>query len=165
MASIRLILRYDGLGPVYWSGGPGDFGLQDKAGTLHQGEAAAEGVVAFDLTLEVKPGDSGSPILVGSFAHGPPGGRFLYLGWRNANGAFAQRLKIPLGSIGWDEVRHAGKARAPLVCDLVDRSPKATRTGANIGGTRHVSWRPRAAEALTTADTAGPRQGSPVGRA
>ena len=35
-------------------------------------------------------------MLVGDFAHGKPAERFLYLGWRNAAGGFAQRLKLPL---------------------------------------------------------------------
>ncbi len=137
---IRFELRYDGAGPVYWSGDPRQFGLQDKSEVLHPGRAEPDGVVVFGFSLGVKPGGAGSPVFVGDFAHGPPAGRFLYLGWRNAQGAFAQRLKIPLGSIGWDDVRRARSAEAPLVAVLVDRNPKATSTGANIGGARTVTW-------------------------
>lgn len=139
-SAIRLRVRYDGAGPVYWSGGPSDFGLQDKSGVLHPGEPDQDGGVSFELSLEVKLSRSEAPVFAGPFAHGPPAGRFLYLGWRNREGGFAQRLKIPLGSIGWEEARHALGARTELVCVLVDRNPKATSTGANIGGTRQVTW-------------------------
>ncbi len=139
-AKIDLRVRYDGAGPVYWNGGPGDFGLQDKSEVLHQGRLEADGSVSFDLSLEVKSGSAEAPVLVGPFAHGPPGGRFLYLGWRNRTGEYAQRLKLPLASIGWDDIRNASSAGKPLVCVLVDKHPRATTTGANIGGTRPVTW-------------------------
>ncbi len=136
---INLRVVYDGTGPVHWSGGPGDFGLQDEAALLHRGTAAADGRIAFDLSLAVKPATD-APVFVGRFAHGPPARRFLYLGWRNRSGEFAQRLKLPLGTIGWDAVREAVATGAPLVATVVDHHPKATTTGANIGGTRAVVW-------------------------
>ncbi len=140
-ARIDLRLTYDGVGPVFWSGDAGAFGLQDKSEVLHPGEPEPDGGVSFAFSLQVKPGRTDAPVFVGPFAHGPPGKRFLYLGWRNRDGAFAQRLIVPLGSIGWDHVRQALEAGAPLVCRLVDKHPRATATGANIGGTRHVEWR------------------------
>ena len=96
--SISLQVRYHGTGPLVWSGGPGDFGVQDKAGSLHLGRAGPDGAVVFDLSLQVKPGDAGAPVFLGPFAHGRPDDRFLYLGWRNADGGFAQRFKLPLGA-------------------------------------------------------------------
>jgi len=147
-ARIDLRVTYDGVGPVFWSGGPDAFGLQDKSGVLHCGEVDADDGVTFAVSLNIKPGRSDAPIFLGPFAHGPPGKRFLYLGWRNRDGAFAQRLGLPLGSIGWDLVRQALTSGAPLVCRLVDKSPRATSTGANIGGMRQVEWRLPAAQAL-----------------
>ncbi len=138
---IDLRVTYDGAGPVFWSGYPDHFGLQDASGVLHRGEAEPGGAVIFAFSLEVKTGSAGSPVFVGPFAHGPPAKRFLYLGWRNHDGAFAQRLILPLGPIGWDLVRQALSSGDPLVCRLVDREPRATKTGANIGGTRHVDWK------------------------
>ena len=137
---IRFTLKYDGLGPVYWINDPAQFGIQDKDAVLHQGRTDKDGVVAFDFSLELKPGGA-APVFTGDFAHGKPAERFLYLGWRNAQGAFAQRLKIPLGSIGWDQVRQAQETGKPLVAVLVDKTPKATTTGANIGGTRKLEWK------------------------
>ena len=138
---IRFTLKYDGFGPVYWVNDPTQFGIQDKDAVLHQGQTGPDGVVSFDFSLELKAAAGGAPVFVGEFAHGSPAERFLYLGWRNAQGAFAQRLKIPLGSIGWEDVREAREAGKPLIAVLVDRNPKATSTGANIGGKRPVEWK------------------------
>jgi hypothetical protein len=79
-------------------------------------------------------------VLSGAFAHGPPAARFLYLGWRNAQGAFAQRLKLPLSPIAWADATAAIAQSRALAATLVDHHPKATTTGANIGGTRPVAW-------------------------
>ena len=140
MDAVRLQVVYDGAGPVYWDGGADAFGLQDKAEVLHPGTPCAGGAAAFDFTLRVKAVDAGGVVLVGDFAHGPPAGRFLYLGWRNAAGNFAQRLKLPLSTITPDQVRQAVTDGKLLTATLVDRHPKATSTGANIGGTRAVVW-------------------------
>ena len=145
MDSIRIRLVYDGIGPAIWDGDgrPDAFGIQDKEGTLHPGVPGvpgAKGTVVFELTLQVKSTDADAPVFAGTFVHGPPAGRFLYLGWRNAQGAFAQRLKLPLASITWADVRQALDKQEPLVGTLVDHHPKATTTGANIGGTRAMAW-------------------------
>jgi len=140
MDAVRLQLVYDGAGPVHWDGGAGAFGLQDKDGALHPGTPGAAGAVVFDFTLRVKPVDAGGVVLVGDFAHGKPAERFLYLGWRYAAGNFAQRLKLPLASITPDQVRQAVTDGRLLAATLVDHHPRATSTGANIGGTRQVAW-------------------------
>jgi len=140
MDALRLRLTYDGKGPAIWTPMPGAFGLQDKAEVLHQGTSGPGGVVVFEFALQARPHDSGAAILSGEFAHGPPAARFLYLGWRNAQGAFAQRLKLPLSGIAWAEVAAAIAQRQVLATTLVDHHPRATTTGANIGGTRQVAW-------------------------
>ena len=140
MDTIRLQLIYDGAGPVHWDGGAGAFGLQDKAEVLHPGVPGAGGAVVFDFTLQVKSVDAGSAVLVGDFAHGKPAERFLYLGWRNAAGNFAQRLKLPLAGITPAQARQAVVDGRLLTATLLDHHPRATSTGANIGGTRPVAW-------------------------
>jgi hypothetical protein len=139
MDTVALSVVYDGNGPLKWGRLPGTFGLQDKAGRLEQGIACPDGTVRFDLTLQVKPGKD-APVLLGSFAHGPPDGRFLYLAWAEADGRYAQRLKLPLGGITWDDIRAASGQNKPLVGVLVDHHPRVTSTGANIGGSRPISW-------------------------
>ena len=94
----------------------------------------------FDFSLQVKSGKSGEPVFVGPFAHGTPSGRFLYLSWRNALGGFDQRLKLSLTTITWDNIHEATARGAPLVGELIDHHPRVTSTGANIGGSRPISW-------------------------
>ena len=140
MEALRLRLIYDGQGPTIWTPAPGAFGLQDKSGVLHVGTPGAAGAVVFDFALQVKSLGADQVVLVGDFAHGRPAERFLYLGWRNAAGAFAQRLKLPLHTITPAQARQALAERMALTATLVDHHPKATSTGANIGGTRPVAW-------------------------
>jgi len=141
MESLGIRLIYDGTGPVTWSRDPHAFGVQDRAGSLHLGTPGPDGKVVFELTLQIKSEASDAPVFLGEFVHGPPKARFLYLGWRNAQGAFAQRLKLPLGTISWNDVREARERQVPLVGILIDHHPRATSTGANIGGSRPISWR------------------------
>lgn len=139
--SIALRIRYDGAGPLIWSGGPADFGLQDKAGVLHLGAADPDGAVIFDLSPQVKPGEASTPVFLGPFAHGRADDRFLYLSWRNAEGNYARRLILPLGPITRSDVRRALSTGELMVGDLIDRQPRVTTTGANIGGRRSVAWK------------------------
>ena len=103
-ASINVRLIYRGGPPVYWTGGPSLFGLQDQDNGLLGGRADADGAVTFDFTVGVKTGKAGEPVLLGAFTHGPPAKRFAYIAWRNANGAYAERLKVPLTSITWNQI-------------------------------------------------------------
>ena len=140
MESVALQLVYDGKGPAIWTPRPGAFGLQDKDGALHVGKPGARGAVVFDFTLQVKSLDAEMAVLAGDFAHGKPGDRFLYLGWANTAGGFAQRLKLPLFNIASAQVREALAQGTRLTATLVDHHPRATSTGANIGGARNVDW-------------------------
>ena len=141
---VWLRVVYRGTGPVFWSGGPEHFGAQDKDEALHHGAIGPDGHVTFDLQVEVKPETTGAPIFVGPFAHGPAGKRFLYLSWRNRTGEYAQRFKLPLGSITWADLHAARRADQPLLGEVIDLQPRATTTGANIGGTRPIVWKPPA---------------------
>lgn len=143
--SVKLRLIYDGAGPVTWCRDPRAFGVQDKAAVLFPGASGPNGTVVFDLVFQVKSNSADLPVLSGAFAHGPPGARFIYLGWRDVQGGFAQRLKLPLGGITWDDIQEASARQQPVVGILVDHHPRATSTGANIGGTRAMAWRVAAA--------------------
>jgi hypothetical protein len=115
--------------------------LQDKAGALRLGGAGLDGAVIFGLSLQVKPDDASALVFLGPFAHGRPNDHFLYLSWRNADGGFAQRLKLPLGSITWSDVRRAKRTAEPLTGELIDLRPRVTSNGANIGGSRPIVWK------------------------
>jgi hypothetical protein len=58
------------------------FGLQDAKGEVHPGITQPGTVRNLDLALEVTEGEAGQPVFRGAFAHGPPAGRFLYVGWK-----------------------------------------------------------------------------------
>gem|GEM_PF-879834 len=135
--SCRLIYR--GGPPVHWTGGPADFGVQDKdnrliAGTPH------DGAMAFDFSLTQRAGADGEPDFAGPFVHGPRGGRFIYLSWRNANGAYAQRFKFMLAGIPANRIAAARAGGHPLIGTVTIDQQRATTTGANVGGTRPIIW-------------------------
>lgn len=114
--------------------------MQDKEGRLLIGTPGKDGETIFEVALQVKVGKSGEPVLLGSFAHGPPTGRFLYLAWAEESGILAQRLKLPMNSIRWNDIRASVERQRPLVGVLVDHHPRVTSTGENIGGSRPISW-------------------------
>jgi uncharacterized protein DUF5990 len=138
-ASVRLRIVYDGTPPNVWDGGAKDFGVQDKANALHLGKPERGGRVVFDVEIELKPERTANPVFVGDFAHGSPKERFLYLSWRNANGAYAQRLKLPLAGITWSAIEKAkGK---PITGEVAPSKKPRVPGGTNIGGTRAVVWK------------------------
>ncbi len=85
-----------------------EFGLQDRDGNLTPGVVLPDGALlfVFEVQVEVRSDDSVYP--GGRFVHGPPGGRFLYLGLRPPGGAWIKRIKVPLASIDAALVRAAG---------------------------------------------------------
>jgi len=136
--TVRLRIIHDGTPPNVWDGGAKDFGLQDNDNVLHPGKTEQDGRVVFEVVLELKPERTAKPVFFGDFVQGPPKERFLYLSWRNSNGAYAQRVKAPLGGIAWSDIDRAnGK---PLVGELAP-GPKPKPGGTNVGGTRAVVWR------------------------
>jgi len=138
--SVRLRIVYDGTPPNVWDGSARDFGLQDKDNVLHTGKPERSGAILFDVAIDVKPERAAGPVLLGKFAHGPPGKQFLYLSWRNTNGVYAQRLKLPLGGITWADIDNAqGK---PLIGEVAPSNKPRVPGGTNIGGTRAIAWKP-----------------------
>jgi hypothetical protein len=138
--SIGLRIRYQGAPPIHWTGGPADFGLQDKDEVLLLGRPDADGLVLFDISVEVRSQGGGAPLFLGPLTHGSPASRFLYLSWRNADGAYAMRFKLPLGAITSSQVERALRSDDPILGDLIVPIQRATKTGANVGGTRLVVW-------------------------
>jgi hypothetical protein len=127
MDAVPLQLVYDGAGPVHWDGGVGALGLQDQAGVLHPGSPGAGGAVVFDFTLQVKSLDAATAVLVGDFAHGSPADRFLYRGWRNTTGGFAQRLNhAPAASALTRRTKlstRSDDSSARVAADITSRAP------------------------------------------
>src|SRR5208282_3180234 len=60
------------------------FGLQDTKQEIVAGARQADGTLAFDFSLQVKPGaDPARPVFTGRFASGSAQDRFVYLSWRS----------------------------------------------------------------------------------
>ena len=76
MADLRLRLTCLNPPPATWGGEPTEFGLQDRAGAVHPGTALPDGALLFELSVAL-------PRFGGDFVHGPPSGRFRYLGYRH----------------------------------------------------------------------------------
>lgn len=137
--SVRLRIVYDGTPPNTWDGNAQYFGMQDKDNVLHLGETERDGSIVFDVVLPLKPEKTAAPVFVGDFAHGTPKERFLYLSWRNTNGAYAQRLKLPLAAITWSDIEKAkGK---PITGEVAPSNKPRVPGGTNVGGTRAVVWK------------------------
>lgn len=82
-----------------------EFGAQDKAGVLHAGVPEAERAVRFALRIVARPAADGGVDFAGSFVHGVPQGRFLYLGYRPLGEAtWTRRWKIPLATLTLSQV-------------------------------------------------------------
>jgi len=109
------------------------FGLQDKKGAMHDGDACDGGLTRFDLELSVATTSDGGPDFGGPFVSGPRGERFVYLAWQRTNGAgFLSRIKVRLKDIDWPLIRAAQAAGGRLEADL--------RGVAAGGGNRPVQW-------------------------
>jgi hypothetical protein len=100
------------------------FGLQDKNGSLTPGTPQPHGAFRFECDLQVTlKGDL--PNFLGTFAHGTPQDRFLYLTWKNTpTHQIIQRIKVKLASITAAQVEAALQSGKSLCASI-----EATRTG------------------------------------
>ena len=116
-----------------------EFGLQDKHGALHPGQAQPDDAICYEFDVGVH-GDpaAGAPRLRGPHVHGPPSAPFLYLGLRSKGpdpAPWIRRLKIPLASIGWDDIAAAGPSDKGVLEAIVAGSGSATVPLLNGGWT------------------------------
>ena len=111
------------------------FGLQDTKQQIYPGVRQADGKLAFDFAVAVKPDPAdGRPVFAGPFASGPKDDRFVYLSWRSlARGDYINRVKARLADIDWPLIHAAQAAGRPLIADLTGRAPG--------GGRVPVAWR------------------------
>ncbi len=100
------------------------FGLQDKAQVIVPPTILADGRLAFDFSLDVKPGKAGQPVFTGCFASGPVDDRFVYLSWRAIErGDYINRVKTRLSSLTWDMIDAARQGERVLTADMSGRGP------------------------------------------
>jgi hypothetical protein len=86
------------------------FGLQDKKGNLLAGTKQADGSLLYEFELTAKPGKDGAADFSGAYVQGTLGTRFLYLSLGYAGAltpTWIKRIKVPLSSIGWEQVEAA----------------------------------------------------------
>ena len=126
---VKVRLIHDGAEPGPSVGEPLVFGIQDTTKTVHDGRKLRGGLLSFEVTLDVKSKDvSESPRFSGSFAHGSPSERFLYLSWKRQeprSDPWAWRIKIPLDGITWLMLREAARTGASIEASVVGRRPHA----------------------------------------
>jgi hypothetical protein len=120
--------------PPQCDGQPTHFGLQDKNGILLEALPDADGALIYECDLKAKPGAGDTVNFLGSYAHGTPTARFLYLSWAYAGRTpphWIKRIKIPLSAIPWKQVEEAAQSQRLLEAQ-VDGRRAATVTP--IGG-------------------------------
>ena len=111
-----------------------DFGLQKGRGSNYetiQTQRSKAKDLYFEFPVGVKAGrQDAQPILLGPFAQGPPGARFVYLDIGTcagqADACWSRRLKIPLSGITWDMI---DRASADPKSILETRVPGTGRDG------------------------------------
>ena len=100
------------------------FGLQDKAQAIVPPAILPNGRLAFDFSLDVKPGKAGQPVFTGRFASGPADDRFVYLSWRSIErGDYINRLKVRLSGLTWGIIEKAVTDGRVLAADMSGRGP------------------------------------------
>jgi hypothetical protein len=101
------------------------FGLQDTKGNIVPAERQANGMLAFDFVLKVKPGkDAARPVFTGPFASGSVEDRFVYLSWfAIERGDYINRVKVRLGAIDWKMIRASQNEHRSITADLSGRGP------------------------------------------
>ena len=88
------------------------FAVQEGQSALLPPTTVAQNHVAFRFGVRVGPRDPGrEPNLLGSFAQGPRGGRFVYVNSGKRAGqpdsCWDRRAKVPLGAITWSLIESA----------------------------------------------------------
>ena len=128
------LIRADDIPAANPEGDAYAFGLQDTQEQLHPGVRLADGRLAFDFELRVRPGKDGRPNFLGAFASGPAGDRFVYLSWRSIpRGVWINRVKARLSDLDWPLIGAAQAEGRRLEADMTGRPPG--------GGGRAVEWR------------------------
>jgi hypothetical protein len=131
--NVRLI--HDGVQPGDPLDEPMRFGVQDTRGGVHPGLIEPGEARNFDLALDVRGDEATRPFFSGSFAHGPPAGRFLYLSWKREGQhehPWCWRIKIPLVGIGWAEIRAVERPGKCIATNVIGRRPHTRDT---------ITWR------------------------
>jgi hypothetical protein len=115
--------------------GPLEVGMQDKAQVVYPGRIHKSGTMIFECTVEARlDASTAEPSYRGSFVHGTPQVRFLYLSCKrktHSSSPWCWRVKVPLTGIAWKQV-------SSLNCNEVI---EANITGRRPHATEPIVWR------------------------
>lgn len=132
---IYVQLLHDGVQPGAPLDEPLHFGLQNNKGEVYPETVKVGPELRFEFVMEIKNGETDQPVFSGPFVHGPPASRFLYLSWKREGEhatPWGWRIKIPLNTLGWSEVRNAELPGMCLMANVTDRRPHTSEP---------VNWR------------------------
>jgi hypothetical protein len=104
--TVRVRINY--VNPPHLADKTMEFGLQDKDRRLYPSAPQADGSLRFECDLRVRRAEDGKPNFLGTFPHGTPTDRFLYVTMKQ-QGAIQWRSKIKLASITWAQVEQASE--------------------------------------------------------
>lgn len=103
-------LQYEGRGPLH-------LGIQQDEAIIEAAPADRDRIV-FRPTLRVRKNSDGSANLLGPFAHGPRGERFIYLNWVVVRGGThverIGRIKLHLNHIEYTDAQKAAARGRPI---------------------------------------------------
>jgi hypothetical protein len=114
---VQLRLVAEDVPPATIDGRPAEFGLQNRRGELFPGTPQENNALAFIVSVTIGQPVEGRPLdVAGPFVHGTPGGRFLYLSYREAGAsAWVRRTKVPLTGLAWEQIEAALQPEMELV--------------------------------------------------
>ena len=117
---------------------------------IQRGKEVIEAVPAdrkqatFATSFRVARQRDGSPNLLGPYAQGPVGDRFVYLSWgvKTKGGGFEmfRRLKLRLGQLGWKPIERSMASGKPIRVTLRLTDARGGPLCATPPAT-HVSWK------------------------
>jgi hypothetical protein len=120
------------------------FALQDQSRVCHQVVRSGAGDLTFEATAEPRLKPDGHIVFYGSFVHGPPDGRFLYVNSGKHAGEAAscwdRRAKIHLSGITAEQVDAVRSTPGAVLAITI---PGRSRDGGPICASikPHPEWR------------------------
>jgi len=121
--------------PVFIGIQKGHYVIDEVPADRRQAEFVAE--------FRVGQKKNGAPNFLGPYAQGPVDDRFFYLSWgvRTESGHFMmfRRLKIRLGHLTWNQIRHSVKSQIPIEVALRLTDAKGGPLCATPPAT-HIKW-------------------------
>jgi hypothetical protein len=103
------------------------FALQNGHERVLEAKSATGEAIVFDFPVKIADAGALPPRLTGSFTHGPPGARFVYVNSgvlaKDAGSQWMRRARVPLGSISQELITQlASQPRCVLSATIAGKS-------------------------------------------